>query len=64
MTQRSLAIALGAVTEIETDARAQMVDADEDERYAAVEVARRATALRLALERWLLRRATHAALHT
>jgi len=62
MTDRDLASALGLLTEFERGTRAALQSTDTDEAHAAQEAGRRVTALRLATERWLLQRATRAAL--
>lgn len=59
MTDRDLALALQQIADIEVTSRASM---DGDEQIAAQVVVRCAVPLRLALERWLLLRATRAAL--
>lgn len=61
-----MARAIGTIADLEMRARAAAVDAgaDDEERAAAAETVRQAVAVRRSLERWMLRRAMHAAVLT
>lgn len=61
MTDRALASAIDAITEVERHAREHLsATADEAERDAALIAVRQATALRKPLEKWLAGRAVRA----
>lgn len=63
MTDRDLAVAVTRLAECEAAGRAVVdADADGDERAAALATVRLIVPLKLAIERWILLRATRAAL--